>query len=223
MKEIRDWLDVASKIVLAATAAIIGYYFSYNKQQNDDIKLIVEMVSDEDKGKKLLGSKIAQSYVKSERIPNEIYLSIYEFAQLSPDEKLRVAVTSGAEEASRGNSVLQTAIKRIDDRLPARIYFHIRDQSTEKRFANVEKELEAKTLEDGTAILVPFIEHIPGTQVQDELRCFKKAECEAYGAELVRLLNESSDGTLNVALKDFSAQYENSKNIRPRHFEAWFK
>ena len=48
MKDIRDLVDVVFKVVLAVVGIIIGYCFSFQKQQNDDIKLLVDMaISDQ--------------------------------------------------------------------------------------------------------------------------------------------------------------------------------
>lgn len=41
MKDMRDWIDVVAKLALAAVAAVVGDYFSFQKQQNEDIRRIV--------------------------------------------------------------------------------------------------------------------------------------------------------------------------------------
>ncbi|MCB1493047.1 MAG: hypothetical protein KDJ77_14825 [Rhodobiaceae bacterium] len=219
MKEIRDWIDVGAKVMLAVVAAMIGYYFSFNKQQNDDIKLIVDMVSDNNAQKRILGAEVAKQYLDDKRIPDAIFVAIYRYANLGEEDGLRNAVNAAASESAKSDTDLGKALIAAEQSLPARVYFHIRSADTRQHYQDVESILSTKILTDGTSIIVPGIELVEGKQSQSELRCFRKSECETYGTELVSLLN---DAGAQVALKDLSARYENAQNIRPKHFEAWF-
>jgi hypothetical protein len=100
-----------------------------------------------------------------------------------------------------------------------RIYFHIRKDEDRGAAAMLERELETSAAPDSTPIVVPGIEHVAGAQSKSILKCFKKAECEALGPFLVKLIQDA--GTV-IELSDQSATYEKSTAMRPRHFEAWF-
>ncbi len=219
MKEFRDWLDVLAKVVLAIAGVVVGYYFSFQKQQNDDIKLIVDMATSTESAKRIMGASIAQTYVQQKRIPQDFFVAVFQYANSTDDQHLRDVVNTGAAAASQDQPTLQQALTRASDALPVRIYFHIRQEEDRPAAQTLEKTIEASVTKQGRAIVVPGIERVPGTQAKSVLKCFKKAECDAFGAQLVELFKSEN---VPIELSDQSAAYENSSSIRPNHFEAWF-
>lgn len=216
--DIRDWVDIAFKTILAVAGIVIGYYFSFQKQQNDDIKLIVDLATAPESAKRLMGVSIAQTYQQQHRIPNEVYVAMISYANNTDDRGLQAAVNTGAREAAREQPALRQAISQALDALPVRVYFHIRDGADRDGAQKVKEVIESNAI-DGGAIVVPGIELVPGAQKISLLKCFRKAECEKVGA---RLLQVFSDQGIAMVLSDRSSRYEKSTAIRPNHFEVWF-
>jgi hypothetical protein len=219
MKDIRDWVDVIFKVVLAVTGVFVGYFFSFQKQQNDDIKLVVDMVTSEQSGKRVMGAAIAQAYFKQKRIPQEVYTSVYLYANVVGDQALRTVVNTDAAATSKEQPKVASALAAVTGSFPLRIYFHIRDEADRPAAARLKTAIESASAPDGKWIIVPGIELVPGKQTKSQLKCFKKAECQSLGPALVQLI--SANG-VPVELSDQSATYEKSASIRPNHFEAWF-
>ncbi len=220
MKDLRDWIDVIFKVVLALVGMAVGYYFSFQKQQNDDIKLIVEMATAQESAKRIMGASIAREYFSQKRIPQEVYLAVFSYANNSGDQKLQAVVNTGAAVTSKEKPNIRQALAKASDALPVRIYFHIRQAPDREAAQTLEKIIESSVSPVDNAIVVPGIELVTGTQTMSLLKCFKKNECETLGPRLVQIFQENN---VQIQLSDQSAVYEQSASIRPNHFEAWFK
>jgi hypothetical protein len=220
MKELRDWIDVILKILLTLAGMAVGYYFAFQKQQNDDIKLIAEMATANESAKQIMAASIAQAYFTQKRIPQEFYIAVFSYANNSGDQQLQTVVNTGAAAALKEQPNIQQALTNASNVLPVRIYFHIR-QDTDREAANMlEKKIESSVNPVlGNKIVVPGTQLIKGTQTKSLLKCFKKVECEALGKGLVQVFKENN---VQIELSDQSAAYEQSTSIRPNHFEAWF-
>src|SRR5262245_35109593 len=118
MKDVRDWMDVIFKVLLAVAGIAVGYYFSFQKQQNDDIKLIVDMASAEESAKRIMGASIAEAYFSQKRIPQEVYLAVFSYANNSGDQRLRAVVNAGAAVASKEQPNVRQALTRASQALP---------------------------------------------------------------------------------------------------------
>lgn len=219
MKEIRDWVDVAFKIVLAVVGVVVGYYFSFQKQQNDDIKLIVEMTTSTEASKRILGASIAEAYLMQERIPQAVYIAVFSYANNSDDQNLRTVVNAGASASSSNDQGLQKALTQASASLPVRIYFHITRPEDRSAAAAIEHSIEGMQAPEGTSIIVPGIEYVSTRSTKSILKCFRQAECEKLGPQLLEMFKQSN---VTIELSNQSARYENSTAIRPNHFEAWF-
>lgn len=219
MKELREWVDVSAKLVLAVVAAIVGYYFSFQKQQNEDIKLVVDMATAEESSKRLMGASIAQSYFKQKRIPQEVYSAVYSYANNLGDQKFQAVVNSGAVQVSKSSNSAQKSISDAGSALPIRIYFHITKESDRKRAAEIEKAIESAISPASNSIVVPGIQYINVSLSKSILKCFDKTECEEVGPKLVAMFEENN---VQIKLLNQSEKYKQSTSIRPNHFEAWF-
>lgn len=219
VKELRDWVDVLFKVVLAATGVVVGYYFSFQKQQNDDIKLIVDLATAAESPKRLMGATIAQAYLQQKRIPQALYVAVFNYANNIGDQQLQAVVNTGAAAASREQGNLREALTKASDALPVRIYFHIRQAGDRDGAEAVERVIESSVTPGGSSIVVPGIELVTGAQTKSLLKCFRKTDCETLGKPLVALFTENG---IPIELSDQSAVYGQSTSIRPNHFEAWF-
>lgn len=219
MKDIRDWLDVIVKVIVAITAIIVSYHFSLQKQQNDDLKLITELVTSTEQSKRLLGASLVYDYKIQNRISSGFYSSVVYYSIIQSDSDFQQIVAKGAVQISKNDSSIKKELDQVDAKLPIRIYFHIRQENDMKNAIQIKKWIESSPSPTGDSIIAPGIQLIPGTQSKSILKCFKKKECEKIGPRLVSLFKENG---VNIELKDQSQQYEKSTLIRPNHFEVWF-
>lgn len=218
MKDVREWVDIGFKVILALIGAAFGYVFSYQKQQNDDIRLVMEMATSPEEPKRRFSAEVARVYYDQDRIPASIYAAIYSHVNNSNDTVLQAIVNTSVAATSRGDENLRQAVTKATRSLPIRVYFHIRQPSDRATATVIKEKVESTVIEDGS-VTVPGIQYIDGSQSKSILKCFRKDECSTIGPNLVRLFHQSG---VELELVDLSQAYENSNAIRPKHFEAWF-
>lgn len=218
LKELRDWIDVAFKIVLAGAGIIVGYYFSFQRQQNEDLRLLLDLATDESPAKRLMSNAVATTFFNDQRLSEELYRSYVFYVFQSPNADLRKAVyETAASEGSQSNlrRVVDAAIASV----PPRVYFHIGAESDRAAAITARNLLQSTEFPDGSQIIVPGIELRPEPQSRTNLRCFRSYECRDVAPRIIEALNEMN---IFVALSDMSGQYENLSSVRPGHFELWF-
>ncbi|AUX78340.1 hypothetical protein [Sinorhizobium fredii] len=213
-------IDVLFKISLAVIAAYVSYQFSALKQQNDDIKLVVELAFDGEARTATAGVVLAGKYAEQERIPAELYASIVASANSSGNAALRETANNSADAVAQTNEVVAQQVTQALEALPVRVYFHISREVDRAKAGEIEDLLQEQGRSfSSQSVIVPGIQFINQPKSQTEVRCFKKEECAALGGKLVEFL----DGVgMQAKLVDLSDRYGTSKNIRPNHFEIWF-
>lgn len=102
----------------------------------------------------------------------------------------------------------------------ARVYLHITDESVRGRAQAFRAALEREGV-GGMPIVVPGIDLVGSAPSVSVLRCFQATECTKEAAAILDTANRLL-GTPTLQLQDLSAQYGDSKSIRPRHYEIWF-
>jgi hypothetical protein len=149
-----------------------------------------------------------------------------------PDEVIAIAVpalvtlhaTAPSDLASQAkqlaidlsaNSELANTVQKAVARIPARIYFHIRDESMRQEASEDAKRLQAKLGDD---FIVPGIERVSNGPSKTELRYFRESDKDESGHIVAALKDSGVDG---VTLH-YVHGYESSTGIRPRHYELWY-
>lgn len=238
MERYIGYLDIGFKIFLALIAAWSAYLFGYQKQQNEDMKLVTELVSDEKPEKRLIGVRLAGALVAEGRIPGIVFahllIGVAEDSSVRNPEStaqgkatssnLKSVATTILNTAAANNSIIQDQVNKANSNLPIRIYMHVvntADRSSADAFGNKIERLQTDS-GLGRPIVVPDTEVVANYSGKPELRCFKAAECRDVAPRLISLMKSQGAATLGDAPVDLSRQYENSNRIRPMHFEVWF-
>jgi hypothetical protein len=219
IKEVRDWVDILFKITVAIAGVVVGYYFSFQKQQNEDVRVVVDMVTSDQLTRRMMGASLALEYVQQKRIPDTLYASMVRYANVSGDVTLQTFVNTGAAAAAQNDSTLKSALVNATKGLPIRVYFHISRGEDRLSAQAIKDKVEAAPPTDGMQVIVPGIQLIQGATKESVLKCFKKAECASIGPSLQNLFAVNG---VPIKLVDLSQTYEGSTAIRPNHFEAWF-
>ncbi|WP_028002886.1 hypothetical protein [Sinorhizobium arboris] len=212
--------DVLFKLALAAIAAYVSYQFSAFKQQNEDVKLVVELAFASEPRTATAGVVLAGKYAELERIPPELYASIVASANVGNNANLRETANVGADSLAQRNEAVAKQVTQALDALPIRVYFHISREVDRAKAKEIETLLEDSGPSfSSQPVIVPGIQFIDAPKPQTEVRCFKKEECDLLGNRLLEFLKTNK---VPAALKNLSATYQNSTRIRPNHFEVWF-
>lgn len=166
-----------------------------------------------------MGASIARSYQQQGRIPDEVFVALFSYANNLGDSKLQAVVNADAAAASEEKPAVKQALTQAARALPIRIYFDIRQEGDRLAAETLGKAIASSPLAGGNQLVVPGVELVAGVQKTSLLRCFRKTECEGLGPQIVKLF---TDHDVAITLSPQSAFFEKSTAMRPNHFEAWF-
>jgi hypothetical protein len=220
MDRLVSTVDILFKVALALIAAYTSYQFGAFRQQNDDAKLVVDLAFAQEPRTAMAGVVLAGTYLKSGRIPPDLYTSIVASANSNGDPQLRDTANNGATEIASSNRVVAKKLTQVLATLPVRVYFQISREADRARAKQTEDLLQnhGPTF-NSQSVVVPGIQFVKQARTKTEVRCFKTAECNDFGSKLVTFL---AGVGISSALVDLSDRYGNSESIRPYHFEIWF-
>ena len=208
MADKKSWIEIFLMPLVIAGVGILGTYL-ITQQQADN----ADNKADSDRQVKILE-------IFAEKITNEDekqrLLAIKLLRVLDDDlaEKLASAVAEAEPEESK---IKEVAIKVADVakariELRPRIYMHVQGNTEKDAARAVEELLEKKDW------IVPGIQRVgQKSPNSSQLRYFKKAEKSM--AEEIHDSLKNADYDISLS---YISGYEESKAIRPMHFEIWF-
>lgn len=98
-----------------------------------------------------------------------------------------------------------------DSGIKPRVYFHIKNETQRPSALQ-----SAKALSKGSSVIVPGIQRLDVGPSSTELRYFKKSD----EAEAIRIGQDLRAVGIEAHIR-YVPGFENSKGIRPRHYELW--
>lgn len=227
MTEPRDgWskADIVLKAIASVALPIAVFWFGHqvalHQQAAAEANLKIERLTSmlgslasENERERRIAIEVAGYLGKIEQLPLELIPVLLTIARDDPSAATAKAASSALSNIEASNTDLKKQIERDLSVLPARIYFHISSSSQRENAQDLRERLVSAL---GSDFSVPGIERRDGP-TSSELRFFKKAEED----EANRIAKMLKDLGLSVAVRDLSNRYEDSKSIRPRHYELW--
>lgn len=159
--------------------------------------------------------EIANHLASTNQLPAEIVPTLTRIANQSSNAELAAGAAATALIAAGQDAVSARVVQTAFTNSPPRVYIHIATEQQRQQARDLEVYLE-EHLRDAK-LVVPGIELKAGPAAT-ELRYFKQADKATAEA----ILSAIKAAGLTPGLVDLSANYENSKGIRPQHFELWF-
>ena len=225
---LRSWIDIGLKTAIAIFVAASGYALTRQKQQTDevharqvqtskDVRFVVDLI-DGDPTRRAIGVAIAKAYAGADRIPVEVYSAVVAFT--TSNDNLSQAADSNAVSAQipaiglASGGVNQQSLGT----LPIRIYIQYQRAEDEGAMATIRQTLNGTSV-DSKTLIVPPTEHVKIKISQPLLKCFRQAECDKYGNDLVNLM-KAAGAPAGIKLQ-YIPGFESSTTIRDNHFEAW--
>ena len=163
---------------------------------------------------------IAMLRLEKEKHPNEVpdeilALALPELINLAasaPSASVASEAKDLAIELTAETTIAESVESSVEDS-PARVYFHIRDESQRQQAIDDARRLEARLGED---FVMPGVERVSAGPAATELRYFRPAE-RAEATTIVAALNDC--GVADLSLR-YTAGYET--RLRLRHYELWY-
>jgi hypothetical protein len=228
IKGLRDWIDVVFKLLITGMVGFGTWYLTSQKQgfeaahtekvqQNDDVRLVVDMLATDDAVHRTMALSIAKAYAVS-RIPAELFEAVNAYVS-SKNNRIEAQQTNAVIAQVQTSTAGTQVVRKANDSLPIRIYIQYQRIEDKAGIEAIRQKLNSQAVGTKT-INVPPIEHVATTISAPVLKCFRQSECDAFGKTLVDKL-KAAGAPANLQLQPTPGS-ENSTTIRPNHFEAWF-
>lgn len=208
MSTSKSWIEVIIMPVVIAGVGLVGTYFITQQQEANAIakadsdrqikilEIFAEKITHNDLNQRLLAIKLLRSL--DQDLAERLAIAV---AEIEPESSVtKIAAETVAREA---NALLD---------LKPRVYLHVSGDAERESAKAVIEVLE----NNGWA--APGIQRVGSRSPKtSQFRYFKQAE-KTQAEEIQRKLAERG---YDVEI-EYLAGYENSKSIRPNHFEIWF-
>jgi hypothetical protein len=208
MADPKNWIEIVLMPLAVAGVGIVGTYFITQQQETN-----AQAHADSDRELKVL-EIFAQKVTSKDEKERLLALRLLTAVDGRLAAKLASAVAEGEPEKS---PVRQVAAKveveaKARSELRPRIYVHVRGDDERDAARGAVEALEAGEW------IVPGVERVgPNSPKVSQLRYFRKSE----KSEAERISASLNTAGYKVEPK-YIEGYEDSKGIRPMHFELWF-
>lgn len=215
----RPWRDiliqVLATVMIPVTVAGTGLYYTRWQQNLNDLKTMIDLVSDQAPEKRKYGVAMFEYLLKNDKVPVEFVAAQLNYANSSADKELLPLMEQALLKASAENGKVAETFRLALERMPSRIFIHAMNESQRACV----RSLFAKVKDtDSTNITIPGFARATWSGATHELRFFRATDRER-GEELVRIFR---DVGLPLVLQDLSANADVANKVRPNTFELWF-
>jgi hypothetical protein len=214
-KPMRDLIvQVLATVMIPLTIAGTGLYYTRWQQNLNDLKTMIDLVSDQSADRRKYGVAMFEYLLKNDKVPVEFVAAQLDYANSSSDKDLLPLMEGALMKASLENPAVAETFKLALDRLPSRLFVHVLDDKQADCVRKIFGSL--KDFDRGT-IAVPSIIHASWGGTDHELRVLQESDLQR-ARDLVNLFNGSG---LRVNLVDLSQSWSGAKKVRPNTMELW--
>jgi hypothetical protein len=215
-KPFRETLvQLLATVMIPLSVAGTGIYYTRWQQNLNDLKTMIDLVSDQNPEKRKYGVAMFEYLLKNDKVPVEFVAAQLAFANSSSDKELLPLMEQALTKASVENSKVADTFRQALERLPSRLFVHTQDETQRTCIRSLIGKMRDA---DSTGLVIPGFARATWSGEQHELRVFMASDV-ARGTELAKLL---TDVGLPVAMKDISAAEGSAAKARPNTFELWF-
>jgi hypothetical protein len=215
----RPWRDIMvqmmATVMIPLTVAGAGLYYTRWQQNLNDLKTMIDLVSDKDAERRKYGVAMFEYLLKNDKVPVEFVAAQLDYANASSDKDLLPQMEQALLKVSEANPQIAEVYREAASRLPVRLYVYALD---EPQRACLRKILETNKELPPEKITVPDYSRATWSGQRHELRVLKEGD-QAKAQALVKMFQARG---LQVTMVDLSAAFANSRRFRPNTFELWF-
>lgn len=215
-KPFRETLvQLLATVMIPLSVAGTGLYYTRWQQNLNDLKTMIDLVSDPNAEKRKYGVAMFEYLLKNDKVPVEFVAAQLAYANSSADKELLPLMEQALIKASAENTKVEVTFREALERMPSRIFVHTSD---EKQRSCVRMLVSKMKDTDSSGIVIPGYGRATWAGSNHELRIFHATDL-ARGTEIANLFTSVG---LPVQMKDFSAVPGATSKSRPNSFELWF-
>jgi hypothetical protein len=207
-------VQLLATVMIPLSVAGTGIYYTRWQQNLNDLKSMIDLVSDQSPEKRKYGVAMFEYLLKNDKVPVEFVAAQLAFANSSSDKELLPLMEQALTKASIENSKVAVTFRQALERLPSRVFVHTQDESQRQCVRMLIGKMRDT---DSTGLVIPNYARATWSGEAHELRVFLASDLPR-GQELAKLF---TDVGLHVDVKDLSAGASSGKG-RPNTFELWF-
>ena len=208
-------VQMLASVMIPLTVAGTGLYYTSWQQNLNDLKTMIELVSDQNPEKRKYGVAMFEYLLKNDKVPVEFVSAQLNYANASTDKDLLPLMESALQKVALTNPKINDVYREALERLPTRLFIHVMNDEQRLCWRVMMGALKDY---DRAKITVPGIARAVWAGKQHELRIFRKSDLER-GGQLITAFNEVG---FPLALADLSAAWEGDARIKPNTMELWF-
>jgi hypothetical protein len=208
-------IQLLATVMIPVTVAGTGLYYTRWQQNLNDLKTMIELVSDQNAEKRKYGVAMFEYLLKNDKVPVEFVAAQLNYANSSADKELLPLMEQALIKASAENTKVETTFRLALERMPSRLFVH----SINEPQRNCIRILMAKMPDTSrSSLVIPGYGRATWSGATHEIRVFRATDIER-GQQIVKDLG---DVGLQLQLNDLSASDGKSFKSRPNTFELWF-
>jgi hypothetical protein len=208
-------VQLLATVMIPVSVAGTGLYYTRWQQNLNDLKTMIDLVSDQNPERRKYGVAMFEYLLKNDKVPVEFVAAQLAYANSSADKELLPLMEQALLKASAENSKVEVTFRQALERLPSRVFVHTQDDTQR---ACVRTLIGKMRDTDSTGMVVPGFARATWSGEGHELRVFLPSDL-SRGKELATMFTNVG---LKVDVKDLSAVDGSSAKARPNTFELWF-
>jgi hypothetical protein len=208
-------VQLLATVMIPVSVAGTGLYYTRWQQNLNDLKTMIDLVSDQNPERRKYGVAMFEYLLKNDKVPVEFVAAQLSYANSSADKELLPLMEQALLKASAENPKVAETFRLALERMPSRIFVHAMN---DKQRVCVNLLMSKMRDTDRTNIVVPGFARATWNGEAHELRVFRDTDM-ARGNDLVKIFR---DVGLPLALKDLSTVEGDATKARANTFELWF-
>jgi hypothetical protein len=214
-----DWWDAFFKmlsiVLVPLTVAGMGWYWTRWQQNVNDLKSMIDLVTDKSPEKQKYGIAMFEYLAKNGKVPMEFLAAQIDYATTAENHELLPMLEVAIQAAAKENSDVAEAYRVALERRPARVFIHVPNDESYNCLVRLRDAFKDS---DKAAVRFPAVRKFQGyASSNQELRFFHE-EDEARAKQIVTLFGTLG---LELAIKDISKTSWARTNA-PNSYELWF-
>ena len=208
-------IQLVASVMIPITIAGSGLYYTRWQQNLNDLKTMIDLVSDQSPEKRKYGVAMFEYLLKNDKVPVEFVAAQLAYANSSADKEMLPLLEQALFKASVENSKVGDTFRLALERMPSRVFVHAANEQQRActRFLTARMgDMER------TSITIPGYARATWSGEAHELRYFRETD-KPRAEELTRVF---ANAGLKLALQDLSGNAELAAKNRPTTFELWF-
>ncbi len=207
-------VQLLATVMIPVSVAGTGLYYTRWQQNLNDLKTMIDLVSDQNPERRKYGVAMFEYLLKNDKVPVEFVAAQLSYANSSSDKDLLPLMEQALYKASSENAKVEETFRLALERMPSRIVVHTMAEKQRVCFAQVFGRVDNASR---SGVVIPGFGRATWGGTAHELRYFRATD-EPRAQQLAKLF---SDAGLKLAVTDLSAKADASRN-RPNSFEVWF-